>query len=226
MISGEWQSQMRIPSENELVESLRISRMTIHRALRELTAEGRLTRVQGVGTFVAKAKPQATLLNVRSIAEEIASMGGVHSSRIVLLKAERIGDGIAASMELLPKSEIFHAVVVHRNRGVPIQLEDRYVNPATAPEFIQQDFTKITTSEYLLATAPLDEVEHIVEVAMPDLRIRKLLEIPATEPCLVLHRKTWSRGIVATLSRFFYPGSRYRLHGRFNPSKLSKLTTT
>ena len=39
-----------VPSESELVEELGFSRMTINRALRELTAEGLLVRMQGVGT--------------------------------------------------------------------------------------------------------------------------------------------------------------------------------
>ena len=53
--SGAWGAGHRVPSENELVESFRISRMTANRALRELTAEGFLSRVPGVGTFVKEA---------------------------------------------------------------------------------------------------------------------------------------------------------------------------
>ena len=53
--SGAWEAGRRVPSENELVESFGISRMTANRALRELTAEGFLSRVPGVGTFVKEA---------------------------------------------------------------------------------------------------------------------------------------------------------------------------
>ena len=40
------------------MKTLGASRMTVHRALRELTHEGRLIRVQGVGTFVAPGYEQ------------------------------------------------------------------------------------------------------------------------------------------------------------------------
>lgn len=43
--SGERRAGDRIPSELDLVESLGVSRMTVNRALRELTNEGLLTRV-------------------------------------------------------------------------------------------------------------------------------------------------------------------------------------
>ena len=55
--SGAWPAHYRVPSESELVEELGFSRMTINRALRELTAEGLLVRMQGVGTFVAQPRP-------------------------------------------------------------------------------------------------------------------------------------------------------------------------
>lgn len=44
---GVWQPNQRVPSESELVNELGVSRMTINRALRELTSEGYLMRMQG-----------------------------------------------------------------------------------------------------------------------------------------------------------------------------------
>ena len=69
--SGAWPPQHRIPSENKLVESLGISRMTINKAINELTQEGKLYRVRGAGTYVAETRPQADLFEIRNIADEI-----------------------------------------------------------------------------------------------------------------------------------------------------------
>eukprot|EP01031_Cornospumella_fuschlensis_P045446 gene45446-55612_t len=55
---GTWPPHHRVPSESELVNELGVSRMTVNRALRELTADGYLVRMQGVGTFVAEPKGQ------------------------------------------------------------------------------------------------------------------------------------------------------------------------
>ncbi|MFD2017516.1 GntR family transcriptional regulator [Vibrio olivae] len=52
--NGDWQENQRVPSELDMVKALKVSRMTVNRALRELTAEGVLVRQQGVGTFVAE----------------------------------------------------------------------------------------------------------------------------------------------------------------------------
>jgi GntR family histidine utilization transcriptional repressor len=164
---------------------------------------------------VAPEKPQSALLEIVSIAEEIRRRGGVHTSEVHRLQAEPAPAEVAKNMHLPPRSAVFHAVLVHFDRGIPVQLADRYVNPAVAPHFLEQDFTRATPSEYLLRIAPLTAVEHVIEAVLPDITTRKLLRIDGKTPCLVLHRTTWSEERVATRSRFFYPGPRYRLAGRF-----------
>jgi GntR family histidine utilization transcriptional repressor len=213
--SGELAQDTRVPSENELVGTLGVSRMTVNRALRELTDNGQLFRVPGIGTFVASRKPQTPLLEVRSIAEDIRLRGGVHSSAVHLLAEETASPRLALDLELPPRSTVFHSILVHMDRGIPVQLAERYVNPATAPQYLKQDFTQITPSQYLFQVAPLTEVEHVVEAIMPNARTQELLRIKAGEPCLRLHRRTWSYGLVVTKSTFIYPGSRHQIGSRF-----------
>jgi GntR family transcriptional regulator, histidine utilization repressor len=216
--SGAWPPESKIPSENELVVSLGVSRMTVNRALRELSTDGYLIRLQGVGTYVAAPKPQSALLEIRSIAHEIESRGGVHSSRVHVLQSEMATADLASAMQISTGAEVFHAVLIHMDTGVPVQLADRFVNPAIAPGFLEQDFSRTTPNQYLISVAPIAEVEHIIEAVMPSRRVQALLEISAKEPCLLLHRKTWVDTTVATVSRFFYRGSRFRIGGRFKPA--------
>lgn len=216
--TGEYQTDMKIASEAELVKLFGASRMTINRALRELTAEGKLIRRQGRGTFIAQPKIQSALLEIESIAHEIQQRGGKYSCTVHLLGEEKANPSLAEAMELKPYTRVYHSVLVHRDNDIPIQLADRFIVPEIAPEYLQQDFTTITPNEYLLKLAPISGVEHVVEALIPDAWIRELLEINEAEPCLALHRTTWVEDAVATRSSFFYPGSRYSLGGRFTPS--------
>lgn len=212
-----WQPDSKIPSENELVRTLGVSRMTVNRALRELTLEGLLVRLQGVGTFVAQRKPQSALLEIKSISREIESRGGVHSSEVQVLEKLPATESLAVVLGLQPGVLVYHSILIHRESGVPIQYAERFVNPTVAPEYLSQDFTSITPSEYLLSVAPITEVEHVIEATLPEVKVRKLLEMKPSEPCLVLYRKTWSQDVVATSSTLIFPGSRYRLGSRFKP---------
>ena len=215
----EWEEGHRVSSENELAELFSVSRMTANRALKELTAEGLLTRVPGVGTFVAKHIPQAPLFEIKNIADEIRSRSHNYSVELVLLARESANLDVAGALEIPTGAEVFHSVVIHRENGMPVQLEDRYVNPALLPEYIDQDFTCITPNEYLMHAAPLTEAEHVIEAISPDPETQTRLALNGAEPCLLLHRRTWSGGAIASSAKLIHPGKRYRLGGRFIPER-------
>lgn len=220
--SGVWKHEARVPSENEIAKMLSISRSTATRALRELTTEGYLIRIQGVGSFVAPFKPPFTLLEIRSISEEIVSGGGEHSCDVHLFIQEIASPQLSIAMEIPAGSPVFHTIIVHKNNGKPIQLADRYVNPNMAPDYLKQDFTVITPSEYLFQMGPLTEAEHTIETVMPDKRTRDLLEMEENEPCLVIHRRTWSNKLVSTKATLIHPGSRFKPSSRFKPDSRIK----
>ncbi|WP_223615738.1 histidine utilization repressor [Phyllobacterium calauticae] len=220
--SGEWPPEHRVPSENELVAGLGVSKMTANRALRELANEGELVRIRGVGSFVAARKGHSTLFEVRNIADEIIERGHVHSASVVRLNQESAACAVADALELPSGAPVFHSVIVHRENGIAVQIEDRFVNPRAAPDYLAQDFTARTPNAYLSAIAPLSGSEHIVEAAMPSARDRKLLGIARNEPCLAIRRRTWSGDTVVSLVHLVYPGNRYRLESRTGatPDKL------
>ncbi|MBB4251797.1 histidine utilization repressor [Rhizobium sp. BK008] len=212
--SGEWPPKYRVPSENELVVELGVSKMTANRALRELANEGELVRIQGVGSFVAERKGYSALFEVRNIAEEIAERGHVHEASVVVLAQETASPEVADALELPIGAAVFHSLIVHSENGVPVQIEDRFVHPEAAPEYLDQDFSTLTPNAYLTAAAPLSGSEHVVEAAMPQAWECKLLTIMKTEPCLTIRRRTWSAKQVVSTARLVYPGHRYRLEAR------------
>ncbi|KQW89232.1 histidine utilization repressor [Massilia sp. Root418] len=213
--AGVWKEGDVIPSEQALVKQFGVSRMTVNRAVRELTAEQVLTRRQGSGTYVAQQKYQATLLEIKSIADEVRARGHAHRSSLQLLEQSKAGDLLAKQFELAPASVLFHSVIVHFENGVPIQVEDRWVNPACAPLYMSQDFAAITPNEYLMAAAPLQGATYSIEALSPPRDIADMLAIDTRQPCLVLKRQTRSAGQVASIATMWHPGHRYQFAGSF-----------
>jgi len=213
--SGVWPEEYRTPSENALVAEFSVSRMTVNRALRELTDEGWLYRVQGLGTFVKKRKVQSELFEIKNIAAEIRERGGDYSCDIKLLAAHGVEGTIAQMMGVAEGAEVFHSIIIHKENGIPIQLADRYVNPELVPGYLEVDFMDMTPNEYLSLIAPLGKVEHILEVIMPDLETQKSLNITAFEPCLLLNRRTWSQDQIISYALLTHPGSRYKMGVNF-----------
>ena len=223
--AGDLQPSDRVPSENELVESMSVSRMTANRALRELNDEGYVERIAGRGTFVSDFRSQSHLLEVQNIADEIHSRGHSHSSVVVRQSLQHARGEIAGALNVEQGTDVFHLLLVHYENGSPIQVEDRHVLASFAPGCLDQDFEAVTPSAYLTSIAPLQEAEQVVRATMPNGAVRQHLNIPDDEPALVVIRRTWSKGRPVTFARLHHPGSRYELTGHYTPPGTPRSTS-
>ncbi|WP_038166582.1 histidine utilization repressor [Thiomonas sp. FB-6] len=214
---GRWKPGTLMPSESALVTQFGVSRMTVNRALRELQSEGLVERVQGVGTFAAQLHKLSATLSIRDMREHVESRGLPYRMGVHLLREESAPPMVAQRFGLKEGTPVFHSLAVHYEGDVPLQCEDRWVNPAAAPHYLSTDFSASTPTQYLLEVAPTWEASYTIEATMPSRQEARLLKIDATEPCLVVTRSTVSRGTPVTLVRLVHPGSRYLLEGRFQP---------
>ncbi len=215
MQAGRWQVGARLPSEPELVASLGVARMTVNRALRELTSAGLVRRVRGLGSFVAAPGQRSPLIELRDIADDISARGHRHDMRVLKLDAVAAPAALARAFGRRAGARLFHSLVLHLEDGRPIMLEERHVSPAFAPAYLRQDFSRQTTAHYLQGIAPADEVEHTVLAVRADAALRRRLALAPGEPCLRLLRQTWVAGVLATRNAFSYPGARYSLGSRY-----------
>ena len=222
--SGELRPQDRVPSENELVESMNVSRMTANRAMRELTDEGYVNRVAGRGTFVSDFRAGSNVLEVQNIADEIIRRGHTHTCEIVRQSQQHARGEIAKALHLEQGVDVFHLLLVHFEDGVPIQVEDRHVVADFAPDCLDQDFHRLTPSAYLTAISPLQEAEQVVRAVQANAAVRQRLHMTEHEPSLVVIRRTWSHGRPVTFARLHHPGSRYELTGHYTPPGTPKST--
>ena len=214
---GRWAPGALMPSESELVAQFGVSRMTVTRALRELQNEGLVTRVQGLGTYAAHLAQVSSTLTIRDLHEEITARGHRHQAKVHLARVERTTEALAAQLGLPAGAPVFHTLIVHFEDKVALQCEDRYVNPACAPDYLKTDFTRTTPTHYLLEVAPLWEAQYSIEAGAASATEAKLLGIHPDEPCLIIVRRTVNRDVPITLARLVHPGSRYRVEGQFKP---------
>ncbi len=208
---GTWKPGEMIPSETELVKEFGVARMTVSRALRELTTERVLKRVQGSGTFVAPRDVESTVLDIRNIADEIVSRGHRHTARVLALDTSTDAEVLAALG--LKQGPAFHSQIVHCEDGEPIQYEDRYVNPLVFPKYLEQDFTVDTPNRYMVQLAPIQRAEFRIYAQKPDAPIRRHLAMEIGEPCLMMWRRTWVGEAIATSVQLWHPASRFHLAG-------------
>ena len=213
--TGVWRPGDNVPSEAALQQQFGVSRMTVNRAVKELAVEGVVSRVQGSGTVVAQLHRISSTLEIRDIHDEILARGHSHSTQVLKVESLRAPAELARTLKLHTGAKVCHSVLVHYEDGVAIQLEDRHVNPAAVPDYLQADFAATTPTRYLLEHAPLTEASYSIEATLASAHEAKCLGLKRGEPCLVMTRSTVSGPHVASLVRLVYPGMRYSFGGKF-----------
>jgi GntR family histidine utilization transcriptional repressor len=232
--SGKWQAGEAISTEMALAKEFGVSRMTVNRALKELSEERVLERRQGSGTFVAQQQFNHTFVEVRNIAQDLKSDNRnyqVHvvSKRIITasmlddemrdkfnIDEEFVVSDLKDSISTTDSNEaaiLYEVKIIHFADGQPIQFEERWVDATKVPDFIEQDFNVVNTSDYLIAKSPLERGSYIIQALAAPEEIAKALQIPVQSPTLVLRRRTYSAGQVLTFVKMWHAGDRYQFAG-------------
>ena len=122
-------SGLQIPSEHELGRELKVSRVTIREALRELVRENLLVKVQGKGTFVAPNLPKVLQpIKYNGFLEDLYQR--VEQLKVVSVEMARrpVTDKVRAILHLPPSaSEIVEIKRCRHLEGEPFSFTVNYL---------------------------------------------------------------------------------------------------
>jgi GntR family transcriptional regulator len=138
--SGAWPPGAQIASEPELCREFGVSRTTVRKAVSDLVHDGRLSVVQGKGTFVAGAKIEARFVQrAFGIHEDMERRGIRLSTR--LLRAEVIAPPPEVARRLhLRAADPAHLIVRLRSVGdEPVLVSTTYLPRSLCPGLTDEE---------------------------------------------------------------------------------------
>ena len=215
IMSGEFTSGDKIPSEAELSERYSVSRVTVRRAIEELVGAGYLTTRQGKGTFVSPRKLERKIRqtsDVTSFTELCAEMGMTAGARM----QDRRVVPVNADERAFFGPECESLVFISRIRtadGVPIMEEGNYF-PLEGFEFLlNADLEDVsifkTIFEHTGRSAAISS-SSTFEIALASAAMASSLEIGVGAPVFFEH--VWlldGEGLPICESKKYLVGSRY-----------------
>lgn len=146
--SREWPPGARIPDEADLATELGCARATVNRALRELAEAGLLERRRKAGTRVPLNPVRKATFEIPIIRQDIESRGMAPGYSLL---AQDMADAPPDLARDLPKgAELMRLCALHLADGSPFCLEERWINPLTAPGILVADLSGISANEWLV----------------------------------------------------------------------------
>lgn len=219
--SGQLSPDSVVPSEWELAQKYGVSRMTSRAALRELTQEGYLYRVQGKGTFVAKPKIEQRLTRLTGFTEDMRKRGMRPGGRVLRLELVPTPMLAAKALQIAPGQSVVLLERLRMAEGEPMALETCYLHFDRAQELLEEDFED--RSLYNLLTERYDvmstRAEQQIEAALCSQRERQALGLSAGAPVLRNKRVTFDqKGRPFEYVESVYRGDRYVFYAELTTS--------
>jgi GntR family transcriptional regulator len=204
----------RLPSERELCLNLRISRVTLRKALSQLVKDGALSASHGRGWFVAARGGAKEWPNkLESFTETAARMGLVPSSRILRAAAAPASLDEAEQLSIAPGTPLFHLERVRLLDDVPIAVDRTRIPASLVPGFGSVDFAHESLYSRLSeAGVQPASADTTIEACEADADVAALIGLEVGKPILVMNqvvRDEAGRPLFA--STIEYSGERYRL---------------
>lgn len=209
----------RLPTERELIDRTRVSRVTVRAAVGLLERQGWLVRKQGLGTFVANPVKQELGPGVRTITEVLAGSGITPNVDVLSHRVEDAPQRIAGTLGL-PKVLCVHRRF--RDGDQPLALMIAYLPPnlGTAVEPLLKSATNEQTAQAMESTYTMWErrldirisrANYEIHAAGASLEVAGALNLPLGFPVLVLERTSYSHDDKPLeVVEFHYRPERYR----------------
>lgn len=207
-----------VPSERELSTTYGLSRMTVRQTIDLLVAEGRLYRVPGKGTFVARPKIEMSLV-LASFSEDMRARGFEPGARELIRQVIPASGHTARMLDIAPGTLVHHIERMRTADDEPMAVERSNIPAAMVPGLEDHDLAERSLYEVLENEFDilLDSGEQTIEAGICDSADSRLLGLPAGSPVLVMQRRSFAKGQCVELALSTYRADRYQLHSRLDP---------
>ncbi|MHB0857643.1 MAG: GntR family transcriptional regulator [Anaerolineae bacterium] len=212
ILTGEYTPGMMLPTEQELMDSLGVSRAVVRQALGELVNGGLVYRQRGKGTFVLPPVIDRGMNKLTSFTEEMHQRGMAPETRVQELTLEE------ASIEVAEKLRIEHGtpvVFLQRLRmadGAPLALEESHLVCSGCERFLRHNFASEAVRMVLRDEFGIDvtQAHQIVRAIGADRRLSEVLSMPRGAPVLYMERIAYTaEGRPVEYLRLYHRGDRY-----------------
>lgn len=183
--SGDWAPGEAIPTEAQLVEKFKASRVTVRQAVKLLQEEGLLWKRQGSGTYVQSEKIEHNMYELKSFTEDMKREGKDVTSKVLTFTVQPPTEKIKEILELDEDALVYYIRRLRFANGEPLIVEDTYLPLQLFPDLTYEVMTR-SKYDYIENVKNLkiaDSVQEFIPV-LPTKEIAEMLEVSDRTPIL------------------------------------------
>lgn len=189
ILAGEVAPGTRLPTEEELGHRYGLARGTVRKAVEQLAAEGLVHTVQGSGTYVSSAHPNAVPFRLVDCAPE-----GVATFRVVTREVIPAPMVIAERLALPLGEPLIHIARLRLHGEAVAGFSERFLPESLCPDLLHEDLAQPSIHDVLVNRSELPLLRAVVEIEAQLLGAEdaELLQAPPNTPAIVVSRTTYT----------------------------------
>lgn len=185
--SGELAAGSKLPSENQLVESLGVSRVTVRKALAQLAEMGYTVSEKGRGTFVAYRKLKHNFAQLSGLTETAQGSGTKASSRLLEFVIKPASVEIADKLAIAQGEPVIFCARCRLLDAQVVSYEEFYIAQRSLPNLTEQDMLGSKFEYFRNHQVELTRTKQKLKPILPNMKIGEILGVNAQQPILVNH---------------------------------------
>ena len=191
--SEEFKSGSQLPSEREISETYKISRMTARSALTQLVELGYAYRVKGKGTFVRFPKINRDFVNLSGFSQMLKSKGIKPSNKVVKIGIIEANKKIASLLETTIGTKVYEIVRIRFGDDIPLALEYSYLPVKMFENLLLYDFESSSLYKVIeeIYEYKLKFSKQWIRITTLNLNESKILKVKEHTPAFLLESITY-----------------------------------
>ncbi len=206
--SGVWSAADRLPSLETLMESYKVSRMTLRQALSVLESEGLIRRARGKGTFVEPRRGSPAALSIPTSWKEAVALSDILGTRSIV-ESERVVSKLPDSgmhSKARPAGKYQYLCRVHSTDGQPFCYSEVYIEDTLFRKY-KKEF-KVQAAASVIARIPgleITESRQKLTIIQTGFQSANALQLNPGDSVAEVRRTACANDVIIYYARLEFP---------------------
>ncbi|TVL90582.1 GntR family transcriptional regulator [Streptomyces sp. SAJ15] len=203
---------LRLPTEDRLAEHYGVSVLTMRQALKELEAEGLISRHRRRGTFIEPSAQRGAPVRLLGSVDAIVAQQSGERTEILGHGPEPVPAELAEYFPDLEEAVAYRRLRSDERGGEPTNWAENLVRPEIAERVDLADLARWPMTKVLrdAVGVRISRITDTVEARLADPETARLLDVPLLSPILHYTGVTYDEsGRVVDVARIRYRGDRF-----------------